>query len=387
MRSLLLPICSALVLVSLSSCGRPDDTRQDSNQISNQEAKVKEKVCEDCDEEALNAPIPGKEPSPEEKAEEEALKNIPVPTGKPAEVPVAVEEIIPPLPERNPLRNPPSQPQEQEPAKQEPAQTDKPVETVKNPEPTKQEEPIKKTEPVKQAEPIKNPEPLKRPEPVKRPEPAQIPKPIPNPEPAKRPDPIPAPKPIPRPEPQEAKPSIPKPAKTLPPFKPSWGLNKKVYTRAKAYFEANHTAFPNQKVVTIVDMSQHSSRSRFFLFHLTDGRVESHRTSHGEGSDLNNDGYADSFSNTPKSLKTSLGAYRTLTTYDGNHGNSLRLQGLSPTNSNALRRAVVVHGARYLNAKPGFKVGRSWGCPALAPNVAQTVIKQIKGGSLLYIAK
>jgi len=294
MRSLLLPILSALMI--FSSCGGPDNTKQDNSQILNQEAKVKEKVCENCDEEALNAPLPGKDPTPEEKAEEEALKNIPLPTGKPADAPAA-ENTIPPLPERNPLRNPPSRPKE----------------------------PIKE----KQGK---------------------------------------------------------EPANTLPPFKPGWGLNKKAYTRAKAYFEANHTAFPNQKVVTIVDMSQHSSRNRFFLFHLTDGTVEAHRTSHGEGSDIDNDGFAESFSNTPKSLKTSLGAYRTLTTYEGNHGNSLKLQGLSPTNSNALRRAVVVHGARYLNAKTGFKVGRSWGCPALAPNVAQPVIKQIKGGSLLYIA-
>jgi hypothetical protein len=45
---------------------------------------------------------------------------------------------------------------------------------------------------------------------------------------------------------------------------------------------------------------------------------------------------------------SSLGVYKTAETYNGKHGLSLRLDGLSPTNSKARERAVVVHGADYV---------------------------------------
>lgn len=68
-------------------------------------------------------------------------------------------------------------------------------------------------------------------------------------------------------------------------------------------------------------------------------------------------------------MKSSLGVYRTAETYQGKHGYSLRLDGLSPgQNSNARKRAIVVHGADYASPRhlrKYDKLGRSWGCPAL----------------------
>jgi len=74
--------------------------------------------------------------------------------------------------------------------------------------------------------------------------------------------------------------------------------------------------------------------------------------------------------------------FKTAETYVGNNGYSLRLDGLSTSNSNARSRAIVIHGASYVT--PGEKIGRSYGCPALEMNVHQDVIDRIKGGALLF---
>ena len=48
-------------------------------------------------------------------------------------------------------------------------------------------------------------------------------------------------------------------------------------------------------------------------------------------------------SNTRGSLKTSLGLYQVGRKYKGSYGESFKLKGLSPTNSNAYKRYIVVH--------------------------------------------
>lgn len=88
------------------------------------------------------------------------------------------------------------------------------------------------------------------------------------------------------------------------------------------------------------------------------------------------------------SRQSSLGVYRTAETYQGKHGYSLRLDGLSPgKNSNARKRAIVVHGADYASPRHLLKfdkLGRSWGCPALPREQSRAIIDTIKGGSVIY---
>jgi hypothetical protein len=79
---------------------------------------------------------------------------------------------------------------------------------------------------------------------------------------------------------------------------------------------------------------------------------------------------------------SSLGFYLTAETYNGEHGYSLRLDGLSSTNSNARERAIVIHAADYV--APGEKIGRSWGCPAVEPRYHQQIIDELKEGALIY---
>ena len=56
-------------------------------------------------------------------------------------------------------------------------------------------------------------------------------------------------------------------------------------------------------------------------------------------------------------------------------------------NDRAAERAIVVHGAPYVDAAlvPRLgRLGRSQGCPALSPAVAARIIDLIRGGSVLY---
>lgn len=171
----------------------------------------------------------------------------------------------------------------------------------------------------------------------------------------------------------------------FPTWKADYGISRKMFDRAKKYYDQYWKTFENRRYVVIIDMGLHSSKKRFVLFDLKNGTFERHNTSHGSGSDPNADGWADSYSNSSGSNKTSLGFYKTLYTYNGKHGRSLRLDGLESTNNNALARAIVVHGASYISNKKST-AGRSWGCPALDNAVVQTVIDKIKGGGMLLIA-
>ena len=98
---------------------------------------------------------------------------------------------------------------------------------------------------------------------------------------------------------------------------------------------------------------------------------------------------ASQFSNTEESHQSSLGFYVTDDTYFGKHGLSLRLKGLDKgLNTNALARAIVVHGADYVSQRfvdqNGY-LGRSHGCPALPVELTDDIIKTIKGNTALFI--
>jgi hypothetical protein len=172
----------------------------------------------------------------------------------------------------------------------------------------------------------------------------------------------------------------------MPAFKASWGIPRDLYDKTARYHDQNYRNLRNPRFVTIIDFNQHSSKKRFYLFDLERGVIERHNTAHGKNSDRNKDGYADSFSNTPGTAKSSLGIYVTASTYTGKNGRSLRLRGKEASNSNAYSRAIVVHSAKYVSDRQA-KAGRSWGCPALDPGIAQAVITKIKDGSVMMIGK
>lgn len=161
------------------------------------------------------------------------------------------------------------------------------------------------------------------------------------------------------------------------------GFPALAYKQALAYFKKYKSSFDNQTYITVIDFTKPSHKKRMFIVNLKTGGVESRLTSHGKGSDPRHTGKAVKFGNSHKSNMTSLGFYRTLGVYKGKNGQSLKLQGLSKTNSNALARAVVMHKAKYVSERAG-RAGRSQGCFAMDASVFNGAIKKIKGGSLVY---
>jgi hypothetical protein len=138
--------------------------------------------------------------------------------------------------------------------------------------------------------------------------------------------------------------------------------------------------------LTVIDYSKPSTEKRMWVFDLrTRALLFDELVSHGRGSGKTN---ATSFSNDPSSNKSSLGLFRTAEAYVGHNGYSLRLDGLERgVNDKARERAIVVHGAPYVNAgtaKANGYLGRSLGCPAVRPEVAHSLIDAIKGGGLLF---
>lgn len=164
---------------------------------------------------------------------------------------------------------------------------------------------------------------------------------------------------------------------------PTHLVAKKLLDHAVMFFEVNKTLIPNQSVMTIVDFTKHSGKQRFYVIDMKTGVVTPAVVAHGKMSDPDYTGYATKFSNVEGSNMSSLGFVLTGATYTGVHGRSLRLNGLSPTNSNMFDRAIVIHGASYV-VEGQAKQGRSLGCFALDEDEKDAIIDRLKDGSLLY---
>jgi len=160
-------------------------------------------------------------------------------------------------------------------------------------------------------------------------------------------------------------------------------------------FEKAYTGFSqlqakgllNSSLLAIVDMSVPSGKKRLYIIDMEKTALLINTyVAHGRNS---GDVLASKFSNKPESLQTSLGFYITENTYVGNNGYSLRLKGVEKSiNDKAMARAIVMHGAPYVNehiAKSTGRIGRSWGCPAVSMQEHKQIIDILKGGSCLFI--
>jgi hypothetical protein len=154
--------------------------------------------------------------------------------------------------------------------------------------------------------------------------------------------------------------------------------------------ELHRDLIAHRDFLGIADFSLPSRSPRFHLLNLIDGSVRSHWVAHGRGSDPAHTGWLERFSNEPRSNATSAGAYRTDASYLGAHGQSLRLEGLDPTNSNAAARAIVVHGAWYVSEEMLGRcgmLGRSEGCFAVSHASLDEVLTRLGPGRLIYAGK
>ena len=181
---------------------------------------------------------------------------------------------------------------------------------------------------------------------------------------------------------------------------------REIYKQAKLHqaglafpvFEKALTGYYNLKksgktsdrsLLTIADFDQLSTRKRLYLIDLDAQKIVLNTwVAHGQRSGADE---AVKFSNTNDSFSSSLGFYVTGEAYTGSHGKSLRLDGLdSGYNDNARLRSIVIHGAPYVSAETISalgRLGRSQGCPAVAPELCDQVINALGDKSVLFINK
>ncbi|MBZ4044162.1 MULTISPECIES: murein L,D-transpeptidase catalytic domain-containing protein [Flavobacterium] len=120
----------------------------------------------------------------------------------------------------------------------------------------------------------------------------------------------------------------------------------------------------NSKIAFFVDMRIPSGKNRFFVYDLQNNKIiDQGLVAHGCGSETGIKGDL-KFSNAPNSNCTSLGRYAIGSNYNGMFGKAYRLSGLDETNSNAYKRAIVLH---HYSAVPyeeqDHYISRSHGCP------------------------
>jgi hypothetical protein len=163
-------------------------------------------------------------------------------------------------------------------------------------------------------------------------------------------------------------------------------------------FEKALTGFYNLKksgqlsaksILTIADFDQLSTKKRLYIIDLDKKQILLNTwVAHGQRSGADN---AVNFSNKNESFTSSLGFYLTGEIYRGAHGRSLKLDGLDKGyNDNARSRSIVVHGAPYVSTgtiNALGRLGRSQGCPAVAPEVSDLVINTIGDKTVLFINK
>lgn len=168
----------------------------------------------------------------------------------------------------------------------------------------------------------------------------------------------------------------------------SEGLSPKILAYAiNGYrWAIKHNEVSNPSVLTVVDFNKPSNEKRLWVIDLKNDRVLMY-THVAQGKNTGKL-YATRFSNRPGSNESSPGIYATANIYDGEHGESMRVRGLEDgINNNAYNRAIVVHPAWYMTPsfiKQNGYAGRSWGCFALNPAIADKFISLVHGGSVLF---
>jgi hypothetical protein len=165
-------------------------------------------------------------------------------------------------------------------------------------------------------------------------------------------------------------------------------LNAQAFSAALIGYKLLKTrgSIPKDDIITIIDYTKPSVEKRFFVIDLH-SRSILYKTyvAHGKNS---GDMYANRFSNKAQSHESALGFYITGNTYIGSQGYSLQMHGIDTGyNENAAKRAIVIHGARYATVqyiKLYGRLGRSFGCPALPPDITTPIIDLIKEGTLIF---
>jgi len=124
----------------------------------------------------------------------------------------------------------------------------------------------------------------------------------------------------------------------------------------------------------LVDMSIPSGRKRFFVYDLQQNTVV-HTGLVAHGSCNQTFLSRANFSNAANCGCSSLGKYKVGEFYHGKYGRSFRLYGLDNSNSNAYKRAIVIHGYGCVPDKEIYPMVlcNSLGCVMVSPHFFETL--------------
>lgn len=141
-----------------------------------------------------------------------------------------------------------------------------------------------------------------------------------------------------------------------------------------------------ENLITIIDFNLPSTKKRLWIIDLEQKKLLFHElVAHGRNS---GNLYAKKFSNQQDSNSSSLGFYLTGEIYYGKYGRSLKLDGMEKGFNDKLRdRSVVMHGSNYVSQKivdRTGRLGRSFGCPAIAWENKDKIIDTIGDNSVIY---
>ncbi len=166
------------------------------------------------------------------------------------------------------------------------------------------------------------------------------------------------------------------------------GLKKEVFEKALKGWKKLHSKLANSDILSIADYSQSSNNKRLYIIDFKNQKLLFNTyIAHGKNT---GEEFAQSFSNEPSSLKSSMGFYITSNTFiSPKHGLALLISGVEKGfNDNAQKREIIIHAADYVSEdfiKKHGRLGRSFGCPALSPELNKPIIETIKAGTCLFI--
>lgn len=134
--------------------------------------------------------------------------------------------------------------------------------------------------------------------------------------------------------------------------------------KIKAFAAANNY---DTTVAFFIDMQVKSGKDRFMVVDLANNTIiKKGLVAHGKGNEKFT--FDRKFSNDEGSNCTSLGLYKIGKAYNGAFGLSYKLYGLNKTNSNALKRYVVLHAMGSIpNEESLYPITQTEGCPAVSP--------------------
>jgi hypothetical protein len=151
---------------------------------------------------------------------------------------------------------------------------------------------------------------------------------------------------------------------------------------------AQHNGY-STKYCLLIDMSLNSGLKRFFVYDLEKNSIAfSGLVAHGSCDQLFMK--EAKFSNVPESGCSSVGIYKVGRSYRGQYGKAYRLHGLQASNSNAFKRAVVLHALACVPDAESYPspICNSSGCPMVSfafLNKLSAVIDHSEKPVLLWI--